>query len=310
MSALRKTLSIIWDYLALTLGTLLYCAAWDYFLIPNHIASGGLTGACTILEFATGIPVSGSFLVANVFLLVLSVLVMGKSFGFRTLYCIGLSTLLFAVLPRFDQFASLPGHFFYVDTPLLVPVIGGLLEAIGIGLILLKGGSTGGTDIVAMIVNKFWPVSPGRVYLFLDLFIIATTLLLPASHFEAAGSNPFTIVVYGYLCMITFSFMVDVVLLGRRSTAQVMVFSEHYERIADYILNRLDRGVTVLKATGWYTRSDRNVLLIIVRKNQLHEVTKAIKEIDHKAFVSVSPASGVYGEGFDEMKTGIKLKKQ
>ena len=111
--------------------------------------------------------------------------------------------------------------------------------------------------------------------------------------------------------MITFSFRLDFVLLGNKTTFQVMVFSEKYEEIADFIIKRLDRGVTALKAVGWYTRNDKNVLLILVRKPQIRELTKAIKEIDSKAFVSVSPATSVYGEGFDEIKTGIgnKLKK-
>lgn len=154
--------------------------------------------------------------------------------------------------------------------------------------------------MAALIINKFWPISPGKVYLYSDLFIIASVLLVPGKNFED--------MIYGYVAMITFSFMVDFVLLGGKSTVQVMIFSQKYEQIADYILNNLRRGVTALKAVGWYTKGDKNVLLIMVRKSQLHELSKAVKSIDDKAFVSVVPASSVYGEGFDELKTGLNIK--
>lgn len=306
MSAARnKYLSVLWDYLIVTIGTFFYCIAWDCFLIPNNIASGGLTGACTIIQFATGglIPLSYSFFVLNVFLLITGAIVLGKGFGIKTVYAVLLSTVLFRILPTFDFIQAVPGNFLYVDNRLLIPIMGGIIEAVGLGLILQRGGSTGGTDVIVMIINKFWPVSPGKVYLYSDLVIIASILLIPDKTFED--------MIYGYVAMVTFSFMVDFVLLGGKSTLQVMVFSEKYEQIADYIIYKMDRGVTALKAVGWYTRKDRNVLLILVRKPQIRELTKAIKEIDGKAFVSVSPATGVYGEGFDEIKTGIakKLKK-
>ncbi|MCI5990630.1 MAG: YitT family protein [Bacteroidales bacterium] len=305
MSAARnKYLSVLWDYLIVTIGTFFYCIAWDCFLIPNNIASGGLTGACTIIQFATGglIPLSYSFFVLNVFLLITGAIVLGKGFGIKTVYAVLLSTVLFRILPTFDFIQAVPGNFLYVDNRLLIPIMGGIIEAVGLGLILQRGGSTGGTDVIVMIINKFWPVSPGKVYLYSDLVIIASILLIPDKTFED--------MIYGYVAMVTFSFMVDFVLLGGKSTLQVMVFSEKYEQIADYIIYKMDRGVTALKAVGWYTRKDRNVLLILVRKSQLHDLCKAIKELDEKAFVSVSPASSVYGEGFDELKAGISRRKK
>ena len=303
---LKKVLPAVWDYVILSFGTLLYCLAWVSFMIPNNISSGGLTGACTILQYATfgAIPMSLSFFVLNALLLITGFIVLGKGFGIKTVYVVLLSSALFELLPAYDFLKALPGNFLYIDNKLLVPIVGGIMESVGIGLIFLRGGSTGGTDIAVLIVNKFWPVSPGKVYLYSDLVIIASVLLVPGKGFED--------MIFGYIAMITFSFMLDFVLLGNKTTFQVMVFSEKYEEIADFIINRLDRGVTALKAVGWYTRKDKNVLLILVRKPQIHELTKAIKEIDGKAFVSVSPATSVYGEGFDEIKTGIgkKLKKE
>ena len=302
---LKKVLPVAWDYVVLTFGTLLYCLAWVSFMIPNNISSGGLTGACTILQYATmgAIPMAISFFVLNVLLIISGSIVLGKGFGIKTVYVVLLSSVLFEILPAYDFLKALPGNFLYIYNALLVPIVGGIMESLGIGLIILRGGSTGGTDIAVLIVNKFWPVSPGKVYLYSDLVIIASVLLVPGKGFED--------MIFGYIAMITFSFMLDFVLLGNKTTFQVMVFSEKYEEIADFIINKLDRGVTALRAVGWYTRKDRNVLLILVRKPQIRELTKAIKEIDGKAFVSVSPATGVYGEGFDEIKTGIakKLKK-
>ena len=217
----RKVIrSVVWDYIIITVGALLYVVAWTSFLIPNGIASGGLTGACTIIEMATRglIPVGWSFPALNALLIIIATLILGKGFGFRTIYAILVSTLLFDVMPKVDVLLSLPGHLLYLDEKILVPVIGGIVEAIGIGLILSRGGSTGGTDIFAMIINKFWPVSPGQVYLYFDLFIIASVLLIPGKTFQD--------MMYGYLAMISFSLVVDYVLLGRKSSVQVLIFSE------------------------------------------------------------------------------------
>ena len=290
------------EYLILSFGTLIYCMAWVCFMIPNNIASGGLTGMCTILQFATngGIPVAYSFIVANVILLIIAFIVLGKGVGFKTIYCILLSTLFFEFLPRFAFLESIPGQPLYISEKVLVPIIGGLMEAVGIGFILHYGGSTGGTDIIALIVNKFWPVSLGKAYFYMDIFIIASILLIPGKTVQD--------MVYGYIAMITFSLMVDFVLLGRKSTVQVLIFSQKYDRIADYIIEKMDRGVTVLKSVGWYTKQEKDVLLVLVRKTQLSSLTKVVKEIDKNAFVSVSPASSVYGEGFEEIKAGVSKK--
>lgn len=301
----RKVIrNVVWDYIVITVGALLYVVAWTSFLIPNGIASGGLTGACTIIEMATRglIPVGWSFPALNALLIIIATLILGKGFGFRTIYAILVSTLLFDVMPKVDVLLSLPGHLLYLDEKILVPVIGGIVEAIGIGLILSRGGSTGGTDIFAMIINKFWPVSPGQVYLYFDLFIIASVLLIPGKTFQD--------MMYGYLAMISFSLVVDYVLLGRKSSVQVLIFSEKFTDIADFIIHEMDRGVTAINAVGWYTQSEKKVLLVLARKSQLHEITKAVKGVDPKAFMSVSPASDVYGEGFEEIKTGIDRKKK
>ena len=290
----KNILGVLDDYVVITIGVLFYTFAWADMLIPNGIASGGLTGACTILNFATGIPVYLTYIVINGLLILAGVLVLGKGFGFKTLYAIGLSSLGLDFLAGMDFL-----HVFF-DNKLLLVIVAAIIESIGITCILARGGSTGGTDIVALIVNKFWPVSLGRVFLAVDMFIIASVLLVPGKTVED--------MVYGYVAMVIFSVFVDWVLLGRNSSWQVMVFSDKYKEIADTVINDLGRGVTALDALGWYSGENKKVLLIMVRKPELRTITKTVKEIDPKAFVTVSSASTVYGEGFDEMKTGVNLK--
>lgn len=293
----KNVFSVIWDYILLSLGTLLYCMGWTSFLIPNGIASGGLTGLCTILQFGTGIPIGWSFPILNTLLLIVGVIFLGKAFGFKTIYVIALSSVLFELLPHFPvlEVTDIPDK-------IMVALIGGAMESIGIGLTILRGGSTGGTDIIAMVVNKYWPVSPGRVYLITDLFIISLMLLVP--------DKGIVDMIYGFVVMIVFSFGVDYVLLGNKSSVQILVFSPKYQEIADHIINNVHRGVTALQSVGWYSQTESKVLLIISRKHQMNEVINEIMKIDKKAFISVSSANSVYGEGFEEIKTGLKLKKE
>ncbi|MBO7191911.1 MAG: YitT family protein [Bacteroidales bacterium] len=288
-------LAVLWDYFLMTVGSVIFCMAWTSFIIPNGLASGGLTGFCTIIQYGTGIPIGISYAVINVILLILGFLVLGKGFGFKTIYVIVLTSILFEVLPNFPQLEVL------MDEKLLVALVGCGMESIGIGLVLLRGGSTGGTDIVAMIINKYWPVSPGRVYLFTDIFIITCLLFVPGKGLVD--------MIYAYVLMLGFSFGVDYVLLGNKSSVQILVFSSKYKEIADHIINEVDRGVTALQSVGWYSQKESKVLLIIARKYQLNEVVNEIKSIDKSAFISVSTAMSVFGEGFEEVKTGFKIKK-
>ena len=292
----HHVLSVIWDYVLITLGSIIFCLAWTSFLIPNGLASGGMTGLCTIIQYGTGIPVGITYPIINVLLLILAFFSLGKSFGFKTVYVIVFTSILFEVLPRFPQLEVLN-----IPDKLLVALVGGAMESIGIGIVLLKGGSTGGTDIVAMIINKYWPISPGKVYLYSDIFIIALLLFVPGMGVVD--------MIYAYVVMLTFSFGVDYVLLGNKSSVQILVFSSKYKEIADHIINDVHRGVTALQSVGWYSQKESKVLLIVARKQQMNEVVSEIKEIDRNAFISISTANSVYGEGFEELKTGIDIKK-
>ncbi|MBP3663150.1 MAG: YitT family protein [Bacteroidales bacterium] len=288
-------LTTIWDYFLMTVGSLIFVMAWTSFLIPNGLASGGLTGLCTIIQYGTGIPVGWTYPTINIILLILGFLSLGKAFGFKTIYVIVLTSVLFEVMPKFPQLQV------YINEKFFVALVGSAMESVGIGLVLLRGGSTGGTDIVAMMINKYWPVSPGRVYLFTDIFIISSLLFIP--------DKGLVDVIYASVVMIGFSIGVDFVLLGNKSSVQILVFSSKYEQIADHIINEVRRGVTALQSVGWYSQKESKVLLIIARKHQMNDVVNAVKAIDKNAFISVSTAKSVYGEGFEEVKSGLKLKK-
>jgi uncharacterized membrane-anchored protein YitT (DUF2179 family) len=290
----NKVLSVLWDYFLMTIGSVIFCMAWTSFIIPNGLASGGLTGLCTIIQYGTGIPVGITYPILNIVLLILGVLSLGKAFGFKTIYVIALTSVLFDLLPQFPQLEVL------MEEKLLVALVGSFLEAVGIGIVLLRGGSTGGTDILAMMINKYWPVSHGKVYLYSDIFIISSLLFVP--------DKGLVDMIYAYVVMLGFSFGVDFVLLGNKSSVQILVFSSKYQEIADHIINNVHRGVTALQSVGWYSQKESKVLLIIARKYQMNEVVNEIKSIDKKAFISVSTAMSVFGEGFEEVKTGLKIK--
>ena len=296
-----KVLNLLWDYFLMTIGAVIFCMAWTSIIIPTGLASGGLTGLCTIIEYATNgvIPMGIPYWIMNIGLLVIGFLSLGRAFGIKTIYVIILTSVLFNVLPQFEALKFY--GFVENDEKLLAALIGAAMEAVGLGIVLLRGGSSGGTDIIAMIINKYWPVSPGKVYLYTDIFIIATLFLLP--------DKGLIDVVYAYIIMLGFSFGIDYVLLGNKSSVQILVFSSKYQEIADHMIHVVHRGVTALQSVGWYSQKESKVLLIVSRKYQMNEVIKEIKSIDPKAFVSVSTAMSVFGEGFEEVKTGINLKK-
>lgn len=298
------TLRTLWEYFALTFACFVFAFAWEGFMIPNGMSAGGMMGLCTVVEYATGgfIQAQYSYFAINTALIIVAVLALGIGFGFKTIYCIIMSSLMMQLLDVTQALHCIPGEFFYVQERLLIPVIAGALEAVGIGLTLRFGGSTGGTDIIALMVNKYWPVSLSSIFAVTDFIVVCLLLFLP--------DKAFSDMVYGLVEIVVFSLMIDFVVGGKKTSYQLMVFSNKYEQIADYIINDMERGATVLRAQGWYSKLEKNVLLVIISRNQLPSISKAIKEIDPKTFISVSPTSNVYGEGFEEIRAGLSLKKK
>ena len=304
MEAERKKYFIVNDLFILTLACFIFAFAWEAFMIPNGMSAGGMMGLCTVVQYATGglIQAQYSYFALNAILIIVAVIAMGIGFGFKTIYCIVMSSLAMEIVASIPEIHSVAGQFFYVRETLLIPVIAGLLEAFGLGLVLRYGASTGGTDIIALMINKYWPVSLSKVFLLSDIVIVSLLLLLP--------DKSFTDMVYGFVEIITFSALIDYVVGGDKSSYQLLVFSDKYAKIADHIITNMNRGVTILSAQGWYTKKDKNVLLILINRKQLPNLTKVIKEVDPRAFMSVSSTNNVYGEGFEEIKAGLKRKNK
>lgn len=279
----------------MTIGCVLCSFAWTGFLIPKEIVGGGVTGISTLIQLITGIPVSYSYLVINVTLLIVGSLVLGKGFGFKTIFCIVLTAVFLRVLPYIPWVTD-------IEDKLINAIIGGLLAGIGIAIIFTNGGSTGGTDIIALVISKYTDNTPGRIFMYCDLVIVGSVIFLPG--------KGLTDVVYGYVVMLALTYTIDMMLTGSKQSVQIMIFSQKYKELADMINNELDRGVTALNSVGWYSQQDSKVLVVIARKNQAQEIVKAIKERDSQVFISVCPVAGAYGRGFEEVKTGFKKRNE
>jgi uncharacterized membrane-anchored protein YitT (DUF2179 family) len=298
------------EYFLITLGVTMYVMGWIIFLIPNNMIGGGVTGLGSIVQYATNgvIKIGYTYFVVNAGLLVAALFTLGRSFGAKSIYAILLTSVLLnaaqGIFPdQIIQTLALD------NGKLMCTIMGGIMVGIGIGLSMSQGGSTGGTDIIALIVNKYRNVSPGRMILILDAVIILSSLLVPS--YMADGSlmswpDKITTVVYGFILITIVSTVLDLYLTGSRQSVQIFVLSPKFAEIADAITNELHRGVTVFNGKGWYTKHDTEVVMVITRKADLNVFLKCINSIDPNAFISVSSVTGVYGQGFDKFKSGNK----
>lgn len=282
----RKLAIAIKDYFIITFGLLLFALGWVVFLIPSEITGGGVSGIGAVLFFAAKIPVSITYLSVNVVLVLIAIKILGANFGVKTIYSILVLSLFFAV---FQGIVKEP----IVDDMFLSAVLGGMACGIALGLVFSRGGSTGGTDIFAMIVNKYRNISPGRIILYCDVIIIASSYFV----FQSPER-----LVYGYVSMWVVAYSLDSFLSGANRSAQMFIVSKEYEKIADFINNEAIRGVTILDGTGWYTRENTKIIMSVVRKKETSQIFRKIREIDPDAFITMGSVMGVYGKGFDKIK--------
>ncbi|HAQ20787.1 MAG TPA: hypothetical protein DCR40_16375 [Prolixibacteraceae bacterium] len=277
---------VIKDYVIMLLGLILFAFSWTLFLVPAQITGGGISGLAAVIFYSTKIPIGLTFFAINVVLVAIAMKVLGASFGIKTIFSMSVLSVLFSI-PQ-DLF---PGAI--INDNFLSAVLGGMLGGVGIGLVFSRGGSTGGTDIIAMIINKYRNISPGRIIMYCDVIIIGSSYFLVHSLDK---------MVYGFVSMAVVSYSLDAFLSGSNASAQIFIFSPKYEEIADYIKNETMRGVTVLNGTGWFTQQDVKVLMTIVRKKETSMLFRKVKEIDPEAFISMASVMGVYGQGFDKIK--------
>lgn len=292
------------EYGLVTAGLIAYALGWSIFLLPNNLIGGGVSGFASIVFYATGIPMGVTYLVLNVILLVLGTKVLGTGFGGKTIYAIIITAVMLAVLP-----GLIPKDFIHEfalsNGKLLCTILGGIIAGFGIGLSISQGGSSGGTDIVALLWCKFYSASPGRVILIVDVVIIISSLMFP-SYTDTGEVLPFAeklaVVVYGLIQVTVSGYTVDLYLSGSKQSVQAFIFTDKVEEMADAIAFTMKRGVTVIPAKGWYSKQDRDVIMVVTRKTDLNLLLRYVKSIDPGAFVSVSSVMGVYGKGFDELK--------
>lgn len=277
------------EYLMVALGLLMYSSAWKGFLLPHQITGGGATGIGAIIQYATGFPISATYFLINIVLLVVSVRTLGWQFSLRTIYGVAVLTGFLAILPQAPI-----GTFVSANEPFMACVLGGLLAGLGMGIMFLNNGSSGGTDIIAKVVNKYRNITLGRALLYCDVLIIGSSYFLPNGDIEK--------VVYGLTTMTITTLTLDMVVNGVRQSVQFFIFSHKYEDIANAINTEVHRGVTILDGQGWYSKEPVKVITVLARKNESAKIFKLVKSIDPNAFVSQSSAIGVYGQGFDVMK--------
>jgi len=273
------------EYSFSVIGLAIFVFGWTAFLVPHGIVGGGVSGIGAIVQFATDgrIPMAYTYFLLNIVLLTIGFIVLGGGFGFKTVFCIIVSSIFFDIFP--DLWVS------DVDNKLLNAIIGAILEAVGIGIVFLQGGSTGGVDIIVLIIAKYRSISIGRGFLIMDALVVTSLALLPDKSFND--------VVYGYVDMVVFALMIDVVQNGVRQSVQILAFSTQNEKIADELSKELERGVTMVKAAGWYSKNESYAVMCVVRKTEQSKAIHIIKEIDPKAFYTITPTSAVYGLGFD-----------
>ncbi|MBQ7472397.1 MAG: YitT family protein [Prevotella sp.] len=282
------------DYVMITIAMLSYCIGWSVFLLPNNITTGGVPGISSILEWSPlHIPAQLSYFVINAFLLVAALRILGWQFCVKTVYAVVVLTTALSLTRDFTSSLHL-----LRDQPFMAAVLGAAFCGTGVGLGLSSNGSTGGTDIIAAIVNKYRDISLGRIILICDVIIISSSYFV---------LKDWERVIYGYVVLYITAFCIDQVVNSMRRSVQFFIISDKYKEIGDRINNDPHRGCTVIDAHGFYSGREVKMLFVLAKQNESAKIFELINSIDPEAFVSQSAVIGVYGEGFDHFK--VKNKK-
>lgn len=294
---MRYSKTEIWqecrDYLGIITGLTIYALGFTAFILPYQITTGGLSGVAAIIFYATGFPVQYTYFLVNSVLLIAAIKILGFRFCVKTLVGILALTFEFGLFQELleDETGQLPQ--ILGNQTFMACVLGACCEGIGLAIVFLSNGSTGGTDIIATIINKYKDITLGRVLMFCDVAIVSS------SYFVFHETQK---VVFGFCVLIISMIMLDYYMNSARQSVQFLIFSNKYDEIAEAIGKQLDRGVTILNGEGWYSKEPRKVLVVLAKRREGIEIFRLIHRIDPKAFVSQSNVVGVYGEGFDKLK--------
>lgn len=298
----KKTILLeIRDYAVVGLATSLYAIGVTLFMLPYQLATGGVAGIGAIIYYATGIEIELSYAVINLILLAMGGRILGLRFSMKTIWGFGTISFWLWVCQRIfedpvtHQLPMLMGE----GDMLLAVILTALLEGFSLALCFHYRGSTGGTDIIAAIVNKYYDISLGQIIIFMDILIVSSSYLILHDPKK---------VIYGYVLLVLSGVVLDWAIRRFNQALAVYIFSRNYGAIADAV-TKAGFGLTVLDGTGWYTKTERKVLMCVCTKRYSHEVMQVVKRVDPTAFVLVTNAQDVYGEGFNRMKTKIKGQK-
>ncbi|MHB8157305.1 MAG: YitT family protein [Desulfocucumaceae bacterium] len=274
-------LKMIFEIAGVTLGAVLTALGLDIFLIPNKIAAGGVSGIATVIHYLLHVPVGATMLVLNIPLFLMGVYRLGLRFGFRSLYgTISLSFFIDALAPFVPALTN---------DPLLAAIFGGVLAGLGLGLVFKYRGTTGGTDLAAAVLRTYTGANVGQL-----LFAVDSVVVLGAG----LAFNSWELALYAMITIFVTAWLIDLVQEGFSYTKAFFIISSQSERIARAVLHELDRGATVLRGRGAYSGEDRDVLLVVVYRAEVTRLKDLIHNIDSRAFVILTDAHEVLGEGF------------
>lgn len=288
-----SVLKTVKEYFLMALGMMMYSFAWIGCILPVDGTGGGAAGLSLVLcnalsHMGISMQIGTMVFLLNAALLLFAGFIVGWNFGVKTVFCVFVISLGMnfwqAVLPE--------GDFLHLERILAV-ILGGILAGVGIAVCFAQGGSTGGTDIVAMIINKYRTVSYGKILIYSDFVIIGSALLV-GYHIDT--------VIYGYVMTAVVGYTVDMIMAGNQQSSQVFIVTHDYETMADAIVQNVHRGVTLVDSQGWYSKERTKMIMVVCRKRETAMILKFVKTIDPEAFITVGSVMGVYGKGFQALK--------
>jgi uncharacterized membrane-anchored protein YitT (DUF2179 family) len=258
---------------------------------------GGITGLSTIIYWLTGIPTGVMIFVLNAILILISFKSLGRRFAISTIYSVIVTSVVFYVMQEYfvdiikEYFGAIPlsGD----EHRLLAALLGSALNGVACGIIFLEGSSTGGTDVIAVMINKYRNVTIGRLSLFINVVVIGCSYFV---------FKDLELLIYSYVGLMVTSYTIDMTMNGSKQSVQMFIFTSKPHEIADRVGEEVQRGVTMIKGTGWYSKKESEIVMVVVRKTESQRVIRIVKQMDPAAFVSVNTVMGVYGKGFEMMK--------
>ena len=286
------------EYVIMTLGMFMYAFGWVACIIPAGGMGGGATGLSMLLNAVFPSLSIGTFVfIINALLLLIAGFIIGWNFGIKTIYCI---IVLSIAMDAWDYILP-PGilveYTQNIDSHnILLVILGAIIAGSGVAVGFSQGGSTGGTDIVAMIINKYKTISYGKIVISSDFFIIGCSIFVASDIATGIAT-----IIYGYIMIAVYGYTVDLIQSGSQQSSQIFIISPKYELIADAINNDAHRGVTVLDGTGWYTKKETKIVMVVCRKRNASYILNLVHSIDPNAFITMGSVMGVYGQGFEAL---------